>query len=202
MDDSAEGQRLFCAKCRRSYAAAGRKRNQASRNQVRSTIDSQQWKFVRKQVIARDGNICQNHRRNGYPLAISGQQLQLDHICPQEARPDRIWDLTNLEMLCLSCHGRKTRIETFGTGIGEPLRITWDFHPNLWVAPVETANPKRIEVFRQETEIEAVIEYQSTTSGVDIATNSALILVPDRFCFAVGSQIRARFHRFLSGFNN
>lgn len=45
---------------------------------------------------------------------ITTEDLQVDHIVPVVEAPERIYDPTNLQVLCRSCHGKKTYKETLG----------------------------------------------------------------------------------------
>ncbi len=231
---------MFCATCRQAFVGQGRNRRRSSPPQihefgtatstatsiVRKTIDSKQWERVKEAVIARDGPICQNHRRHGIMRAYSGQQLQLDHICPQEARPDRIWDLTNLEHLCVACHARKTTEES---GLGsatrrtgaKPLRITWDFRPNLWVASGYLESERQIAAFKLGTGIKTVLFFHRNVQQLnkflaELAENpsanqsavppneflaNTLIICDRSVQFDLGQALLARFHQFMPGLN-
>lgn len=52
-------------------------------------------------------------RRDGWACVECGSRhrLEVDHIDAVRDRPDRAFDLANLQTLCGSCHARKTRIE-------------------------------------------------------------------------------------------
>lgn len=39
------------------------------------------------------------------------ENIHVDHIIPLELAPERKYDLTNLQSLCISCHGKKTHKE-------------------------------------------------------------------------------------------
>jgi len=79
-------------------------------------IRSARWKGVRLQAKRRDGFRCvECGSRSG---------LEVDHIEPVRTRPERAYDLSNLQTLCGSCHARKTRIE-IGLGQENPAREAW-----------------------------------------------------------------------------
>lgn len=65
-------------------------------------------------------------RRDGWKCVQCGSRyrLEVDHIVPVRDAPERAFDLTNLQCLCGSCHGRKTRSEV---GLPElsPERQAW-----------------------------------------------------------------------------
>lgn len=78
---------------------------------------TQRWKAVRLQAKRRDGWKCVTCGSVG--------RLEVDHIIPVRAAPERAYDLTNLQTLCSSCHSRKTRVEI---GLGSepnPRRLAW-----------------------------------------------------------------------------
>lgn len=221
---------MFCAACRHAFVGQGKaKPTLRADSIVRQTIDSKQWRKVKAQVIARDGPICQNHYRHGISRAFSGQQLQLDHICPQEARPDRIWDLENLENLCAACHARKTTEES-GLGAStrrngaKPLRITWDFRPTVWVASGYNDNPRQIEAFQTATHVEHIwflhedlqqlarfihqyvnppqdMPVPESPNGRTELPDATLIICPRQMQYDIGFALKARFFQFLPGLN-
>ncbi len=68
------------------------------------------WKRICQTVRDRDGNIC---RWCGKSSVENGRALSVDHVrpwreCESEAEANR---LENLVSLCLSCHGKKFKIE-------------------------------------------------------------------------------------------
>jgi 5-methylcytosine-specific restriction endonuclease McrA len=215
MDDPQDGQRMFCTTCRQAFTGQS-KRKPVPRSQsiVRQTIDNKHWKSVKAQVIARDGPICQNHRRHGILKAFSGQQLQLDHIVPQEENPDRIWDMSNLENLCAACHARKTNEES-GLGAAtrrhgvKPLRITWDFRPDVWVASGYNGSDRAKEAFLAATDVSRVLILPQDADAVarlceesqttDI--HGTLVVCSRELQYDLGKRLRARFFQFLTGLN-
>jgi len=52
-------------------------------------------------------------RRDGFCCVQCGvrSRLEVDHIRPVREAPELAFDLTNLQVLCASCHTRKTRTE-------------------------------------------------------------------------------------------
>ena len=80
------------------------------------------WKLVRTEAKRRDGWKCVQ--------CGSRIRLEVDHVLPVRDRPDLAFEITNLQTLCGSCHGRKTRVEV---GLPElsPDRQKWrDFMNN------------------------------------------------------------------------
>ena len=74
------------------------------------------WKFLRLQALERDDWQCvQCGARKG---------LECDHIEPVRDRPDLAYTLSNLQILCGSCHARKTRIEVGHVPLSKP-RQEW-----------------------------------------------------------------------------
>lgn len=202
---------MFCKSCR--HAFTGQSNKPRSQSIVRQTIDNKHWDTVKAQVIARDGPICQNHRRHGRFLAFSGQQLQLDHIVPQEANPDRIWDLSNLENLCAACHARKT-LEESGLSADArrglmPLRITWDFRPDVWVASGWNGSKESLAAFVEATGVqetymlpadrETVLEACKWADSAEL--RSFVVLCSRESQYELGKTLRARFFKFLGGLN-
>jgi 5-methylcytosine-specific restriction endonuclease McrA len=81
-----------------------------------AVLRSKRWKSVRYQAKQRDGWQCVQCCAKG--------RLEVDHIQPVRTHPERAYDLTNLQTLCVSCHSRKTRIE-IGLGVENPKRDAW-----------------------------------------------------------------------------
>ncbi|SFP35252.1 HNH endonuclease [Tranquillimonas alkanivorans] len=52
-------------------------------------------------------------RRDGWRCVQCGSRhrLEVDHVLPVRENPGLAFDLGNLQTLCGSCHGRKTRLE-------------------------------------------------------------------------------------------
>jgi len=74
------------------------------------------WKFLRLQALERDEWRCvQCGTRKG---------LECDHVLPVRDRPDLAYSLANLQILCGSCHARKTRIEVGHAPLSKP-RQDW-----------------------------------------------------------------------------
>ena len=65
-------------------------------------LDRKRWAAVRWQVINRDGWRCRSCGKPG--------RLECDHVKPLEDGGDA-WAMGNLQMLCRSCHFRKTTAE-------------------------------------------------------------------------------------------
>jgi 5-methylcytosine-specific restriction endonuclease McrA len=61
------------------------------------------WRYVRRQVIERDGNVC-----NGCKLQIRDpNDLTVDHIKPRSKFPHLALALSNLQVLCRRCNSSK-----------------------------------------------------------------------------------------------
>lgn len=82
----------------------------------RPVLKTRRWQVVRHEVLERDGWAC---RRCG----ASGR-LEVDHIKPVRNAPERAFDKSNLQVLCASCHTKKTRIEC-GHPEPSPERRAW-----------------------------------------------------------------------------
>jgi len=87
------------------------RRTPAARDSIRDTIyQSKMWKLTRKLVIDRDHGLCQECKRNGF-IAVPGRTV--DHIQAVKSGGSP-FGLENLEVLCDSCHGRKSQGEKRG----------------------------------------------------------------------------------------
>lgn len=74
------------------------------------------WPALRLQVLRRDGWRCVRcGRRN---------RLEVDHVTPVRDAPERAFEPANLQVLCRTCHSRKTRLEV-GAGEPNPEREKW-----------------------------------------------------------------------------
>ena len=71
-----------------------------------AVYNSNRWRKLRAMKRSQDP-MCEQCAREG---RITPAQ-QVDHREPIARRPDRVWDLTNLESLCIPCHSRKTFCE-------------------------------------------------------------------------------------------
>ncbi len=69
--------------------------------------NTKRWKALRLEALRRDGFQCVQCGARG--------RLECDHVVPVRQAAERAFDLTNLQILCPACHGRKTRLE-----IGHP----------------------------------------------------------------------------------
>ena len=66
------------------------------------------WDKIRKQIMQRDGYLCQPCRRQGRPTPAKA----VDHITPKAK--DGTDDPDNLQAICNDCHKAKTKAETSG----------------------------------------------------------------------------------------
>lgn len=69
------------------------------------------WKHLRASVL-RERPLCSECEAKG---RVTPAKL-VDHIVPVVDAPDRMYDATNLQPLCQSCHNRKTADERKGRG--------------------------------------------------------------------------------------
>lgn len=76
----------------------------------------QRWKALRQAALRRDGWQCVQCGARG--------RLEVDHIRPVKDAPELAFDLSNLQVLCPSCHTKKTRIEA-GFSPPDPKRAAW-----------------------------------------------------------------------------
>ena len=80
----------------------------SARNRIRDKVyQSRLWKNTRQIVLDRDQYICQECKRNGR-LAVTGRTV--DHILGIKSGGS-VFGLHNLEVLCDSCHARKSQGE-------------------------------------------------------------------------------------------
>ncbi|MCY1126025.1 HNH endonuclease [Frigidibacter sp. RF13] len=79
-------------------------------------IRTKRWKRLRYEALRRDGFACVSCGARG--------RLEVDHREPVRTAPERSFDLTNLQSLCVACHARKTRAE-IGMGETDPARMAW-----------------------------------------------------------------------------
>ena len=61
------------------------------------------WRQLRGVAMARDAYTCR--------ICGAFHGLQIDHIIPVQEAPHRVYDLNNLQTLCIRCHSRKTARE-------------------------------------------------------------------------------------------
>lgn len=76
----------------------------------RDHYTSRDWRARRVGILVRDAFTCSSCRR-----AVWGPKAHVDHVVPLEDGGTD--DAANLQTLCESCHGRKTREEQRRRGI-------------------------------------------------------------------------------------
>lgn len=67
--------------------------------------NSKAWYSLRKQALLRDNYKCRSCGR----VCGDKREAQVDHIVPKQ--DGGLDELNNLQVLCIACHGRKTRSE-------------------------------------------------------------------------------------------
>jgi 5-methylcytosine-specific restriction endonuclease McrA len=92
-----------------------RKRDDYKRHSAKVTRGPR-WKAVRMHALDRDDWQCVQCGER--------RRLECDHIQPVKTHPELSYSLGNLQILCGSCHARKTRIEVGGTPLS-PKRQEW-----------------------------------------------------------------------------
>ena len=80
------------------------------RNREQEHYKTADWRAKRERILVRDAFRCQSCNR-----VVSGPSANVDHILPLEDGGTDADD--NLQTLCRSCHGRKTRAEQSVNGI-------------------------------------------------------------------------------------
>ena len=85
-------------------------RPRCSPSKERAHYVSAEWRAIRQRILIRDAYTCAACGR-----VIFGPKAHVDHIKPlEEGGTD---DEMNLQTLCESCHGRKTRAEQSRRGL-------------------------------------------------------------------------------------
>lgn len=79
---------------------------------------TRRWKAIRLQALRRDGWKC-------VKCGASGCRLECDHIKPVREAPELSYDLNNVQVLCVPCHSRKTRLEIGLAEQGDARRRAW-----------------------------------------------------------------------------
>ena len=82
----------------------------------RPVLKTRRWQVLRHQILERDGWQCR--------CCGERRRLEVDHVQPVRHAPERAFDPANLQVLCSSCHTRKTRIEC-GHKPADPKRQAW-----------------------------------------------------------------------------
>lgn len=82
----------------------------------RKDLRKQRWKALRLKALRRDKWRCKE--------CGARRRLEVDHIKSRRTHPELAWELSNLQVLCASCHTRKTRKE-YGRGEVSPERKKW-----------------------------------------------------------------------------
>lgn len=76
------------------------------------------WLRLAKLIREEQHYLCQECLRNGREVVAQGpidprtgkhREPPVDHVIPVEVQPDLRLEPSNLQVLCLSCHARKTR---------------------------------------------------------------------------------------------
>lgn len=82
----------------------------------RPVLKTRRWQALRQEILERDGWKCR--------CCGERRRLEVDHIEPVRDAPGKSFDPANLQVLCASCHTRKTRIEC-GHKPPDPKRLEW-----------------------------------------------------------------------------
>ena len=84
------------------------------------------WKALRQTILRRDKYQCRECGVRCLGKKQNAPSPHVDHIEPRKKRPDLALKPSNLQVLCSSCHSRKTLTATMGT---EKPRIGLDGFP-------------------------------------------------------------------------
>lgn len=79
---------------------------------------TKRWQNLRALAKRRDGYAC-------VQCGERGKRLDVDHIKPISTHPELAYDLSNLQVMCLSCHAVKTKYETRGQVELAPDKLAW-----------------------------------------------------------------------------
>ena len=82
----------------------------------KSVTRGSRWRFLRFEALRRAGFKCQSCGARG--------RLEVDHVRSVQVAPELAFDLKNLQVLCPSCHTRKTYAEITGKPPNEK-RMAW-----------------------------------------------------------------------------
>ena len=97
-------------KTHRAYSRREQEQGWASRQaDYRKWYASSTWRALRRIVLQRDAGLC---RACG---VAAGESAHIDHIEPHRGDWTRFTTVENLQVLCESCHSRKTVAE--GNGV-------------------------------------------------------------------------------------
>ena len=80
------------------------------------------WRYVSQQRYLADECVCQQCLRDGRRI----HSRLVDHIIPVHVRPDWRLELDNTQVLCSSCHQRKTQEDNRRYGSSTQTRLTPD----------------------------------------------------------------------------
>jgi len=118
-DKHADQEHEYVPRDLHRYNTVTRKRNENKRAQY-NFYRTKQWVNIRQRVLDEQHYLCQYCKCDG----IVKQGKIVDHIVPIEASPNDKADISNLAVICSSCHTLKTKWEqqTYGTGKGNQLK--------------------------------------------------------------------------------
>ncbi|WP_371170812.1 HNH endonuclease [Aliiroseovarius sp. 2305UL8-7] len=80
--------------------------------------------------------------RDEWACVKCGRQdrLECDHIKPVRTHPELSYSLDNLQMLCGTCHARKTRIEVGHKPLSKPRQEWRDFVRDMRISQATKGN--------------------------------------------------------------
>jgi len=105
----------YCERCGRIPTVASqrpRRRSTSPRKRAYALSNDTTWRELSKRILEEHPFCarCQLHTdaRRFTPATVT------DHIIPVRVDPERVYDETNLQTLCVRCHGHKTGWERRG----------------------------------------------------------------------------------------
>lgn len=103
--------RGYCEKHKRPNYTESQKRYDKRRGTTSERGYDGRWQRIRLQALQRDCYLCRPCYREGRTTVA----VDVDHIIPIKAAPDKRLELSNLQSICRECHNKKTSIESTNT---------------------------------------------------------------------------------------
>lgn len=114
------GDNQTCALERSHPAGQCAARDAGASLDIRALRKTYRYQRFRNRFMRRNPLCAECDRQGRVTVAV-----EMDHIVPVHKAPDRVWDETNLQALCLSCHIDKTARENEACGEGSERNRRW-----------------------------------------------------------------------------
>lgn len=95
------------------------------RDEIDALYQTTRWRKVRKQVLIRDRELCQECKRRGE--FTKGNTVH--HVIHAREDVTKFFDLSNLETICPACHNREHTERTGGKKRVRPKHSVVKFYP-------------------------------------------------------------------------